>query len=202
LELENGFLWIGLIEIFSHFIQGCTGFGATVIASSVVVSKLGAVDAIPFGTLVSMPALYVMGIAGFKNVSWKDVIKIVVACIPGVLVGRYLSQYLNPLITKLGIGMVITFVAVTNLYKTFFKKNTEDGKNTIWSSCCRAAALVVGAVIQGALVMGGPFITIYALKSVKEKERFCNTMNWVWILINTIFVIPGQYYSGAWTPRV
>ena len=32
---ELNFLWIGLVEIFSHFVQGCTGFGATVIQAPV-----------------------------------------------------------------------------------------------------------------------------------------------------------------------
>ena len=85
---ELNFLWIGLVEIFSHFVQGCTGFGATVIQAPVATGLLGTAEGVPFGTLITMPMLYVLGIKAFKQVSWKDLAKIVILMAPGVLVGH------------------------------------------------------------------------------------------------------------------
>ncbi len=58
-----------------------------------------------------------------------------------------------------------------------------------------------GLIVHGAFNIGGPLITVYTLEAVKEKEKFRNTMTWLWAILNTVNAI-NQYRNGAWTPHL
>ena len=44
MTFEFDFILVGLMQIFGFFVQGCTGFGCTVIAASVTNGLLGTAD--------------------------------------------------------------------------------------------------------------------------------------------------------------
>ena len=91
MTFEFNFVLVGLMQIVGFFVQGCTGFGCTVIAAAVTNGLLGTTEGVPYGTLITLPFLYFLGIKAFKEVSWKDLAKIIVLCMPGILVGNYLQ---------------------------------------------------------------------------------------------------------------
>ena len=65
----------------------------------------------------------------------------------------------------------------------------------------RYGCLILGGIVHGAFNIGGPLITVYTLEAVKEKEKFRNTMTWLWAILNTVNAI-NQYRNGAWTPHL
>ncbi|MDU1326209.1 MAG: sulfite exporter TauE/SafE family protein [Clostridiales bacterium] len=208
---ELNFLWIGLIEIFSHFVQGCTGFGATVIAAPVVTGLLGTAEGVPYGTLITMPMLYVLGIKAFKQVSWKDLAKIVILMAPGVLVGHYLFLNISPNTAKVCIGFIVTCIALRGVYQKFVleprKAKQADAveaekPETMARKVFRYGCLLLGGAIHGAFNIGGPLVTVYTIYSVKDKSSFRATMTWVWIIINTCFNMVNQYRTGQWTEHM
>ena len=95
MTFEFNFVLVGLMQIVGFFVQGCTGFGCTVIAAAVTNGLLGTTEGVPYGTLITLPFLYFLGIKAFKEVSWKDLAKIIVLCMPGILVGNYLFHAIN-----------------------------------------------------------------------------------------------------------
>lgn len=207
MSFEYIFILIGLMQIFGFFIQGCTGFGCTVIAAAVVTGLLGTAEGVPYGTIITLPFLFYLGIKTIKEVSWKDLIKIVILCAPGILLGNYLFYKISPTTAKICIGAMITAIALMNIYKYIVvpiilkRVAVEDQPDTVIKKSFRNGCLLLGGVVHGAFNIGGPLITVYTIDAVREKEKFRNTMNWVWIVLNTFNAI-NQYRNGALTPRL
>ena len=182
---EFGFILVGLMQIVGYFIQGCTGFGCAVIAAPVNFGILGSYGG-PYGGLMTFPTLVFLGIKQIKNVAWKDLFKILLLCAPGMVIGQYLASTMNANVAKAVVGGVIVAIALLNIYKVFFKKETDVVKeDTMGRKIYRFACLIIGGIIHGAFNIGGPFITIYTLESIEDKVKFRDTMTWVWIILNT-----------------
>lgn len=208
---EITFLIVGLVEIFSHFVQGCTGFGATVIAAPVVTGLLGTAEGVPYGTLITMPMLYVLGVRAFKQVSWKDLGKIVLLMAPGVLVGHYIFLNISANQAKVCIGFIVTCIALKGLYEKFIKEPrqakqgdqvAEDKPESTAMKVFRYGCLLLGGAVHGAFNIGGPLVTVYSIYSIKDKSAFRATMTWVWIIINTCFNMVNQYRTGQYTTHM
>lgn len=205
MSFETSFIWVGLMQIVGFFVQGCTGFGCTVIAASVTNGLLGTETGVPYGTLITLPFLYFLAIKARKEVSWKDLGKIVLLCAPGILVGNYLFYAISPVIAKICIGAMVTFIALMNIYKTIFaplvlkKVADENAPDTTFKKALRYGCLILGGVVHGAFNIGGPLITVYTISAVKDKEKFRNTMNMVWVVLNTWNAF-NQFRNGAFTP--
>ncbi len=198
------YLWLGLYQVFAFFIQGVTGFGCTVLSAPFHSAVLGPAVGTAFATLLCAPTLYFLGIKEIKNVAWKDLAKIVLLCAPGVVIGNILLKQVDPNMAKVAIGGVVTFIALMNIYKTIIaplvlkKEYNEDAPDTAVKKAVRYGALIIGGVVHGAFTIGGPLITVYTLQAVKDKEKFRNTMTWVWIVLNTYNSI-AHYQSGYFT---
>ena len=202
---EIGFLLVGLMQILAFFVQGTTGFGATVISAPVTNGILGTAVGVPYGTIICIPFLYYLAIKGRKDISWKDLGKIIALCAPGLLVGQYLFYQISPSTAKISIGAMITIIALMNIYKTIIKplvlKKEEDleAPDTIGKKIFRYGCLILGGIVHGAFNIGGPLITVYTLEAVKDKKKFRNTMTSLWCVLNVWNAI-NQYRNGGLTP--
>ena len=176
MTFEFNFVLVGLMQIVGFFVQGCTGFGCTVIAAAVTNGLLGTTEGVPYGTLITLPFLYFLGIKAFKEVSWKDLAKIIVLCMPGILVGNYLFHAISPVVAKICIGGMVTFIALMNIYKHIIKplvlkKNEEEEADTTFKKVLRYGCLILGGVVHGAFNIGGPLITVYTISARKRKRK-------------------------------
>lgn len=206
MTFEFTFLLVGLMQVVGFFVQGCTGFGCTVIAAPVTNGLLGTATGVPYGTLITLPFLYYLAVKARREVSWKDLGKIILLCAPGILVGNYLFYAISDVVAKVAIGGMVTFIALMNIYKHIFKplvlkKTVEDDaeNDTAGKKMLRYGALVLGGIVHGAFNIGGPLITVYTIAAVKDKEKFRNTMNMVWVVLNTWNAF-NQWRNGAFTP--
>ena len=204
---DMSYIWVGLMNMVSFFIQGCTGFGSTVIAAPVTNGILGTSVGVPFGTMVTIPMFIVLCLKERKNVAWMDLAKIVLFCIPGLFIGSKLFYSMDPNVAKVCIGGLVTFIALMNIYKSIIKPlvlkipanaNAED---TTAKKVLRYGCLALGGVVHGAFNIGGPLITVYTIFAVKDKEKFRNTMTYVWLVLNCINAF-NQLRNGAWTPEL
>lgn len=207
MEFQLDFLWLGLYQVFAFFINGITGFGCTVLSAPFHSSVLGPQLGTAYATLLTIPVLLYLGIKEIKNVSWKDLIKILILCAPGILVGNFLLASIDVAVAKVAIGTMVTFIAVMNIYKhiilpvVFKKEEVLDAPDTLGKKIFRYACLIVGGIVHGAFTIGGPLITVYTLESVKDKEKFRNTMTWVWIILN-IYNAANHIIAGYYTPAM
>lgn len=184
------FILVGLMQIVGFFVQGTTGFGCTVIAAPVTNGILGTAIGVPYGTIITLPFLYYLGIKGRKDVSWKDLAKIVALCAPGILIGNKLFTSISPQTAKIGIGGMIIVIATMNIHKHIIKplvikqKEEDEVEDTTVKKVFRYGCLILGGVVHGAFTIGGPLITVYTLEAVKDKKKFRNTMTWLWCILN------------------
>lgn len=184
------FILVGLMQVVGFFVQGTTGFGCTVIAAPVTNGILGTAIGVPYGTIITLPFLYYLGIKGRKDVSWKDLAKIVALCAPGILIGNKLFTSISPQTAKIAIGGMIIVIATMNIHKHIIKplvikqKEEEETEDTTAKKIFRYGCLLLGGVVHGAFTIGGPLITVYTLEAVKDKKKFRNTMTWLWCILN------------------
>lgn len=202
------YILVGLMQIVGFFVQGCTGFGCTVIAAAVTNGYLGTAEGVPYGTLITLPFLYFLAVKAWKEVSWKDLRKIILLCAPGILVGNYLFHTISPNVAKVCIGAMVTLIAIINIYKHLIKPvvlkkaDDVDAPDTTGKKILRYGCLILGGVVHGAFTIGGPLITVYTIEAVKEKEKFRNTMNMVWVVLNTWNAIVQVKHLGGLTPTL
>lgn len=188
--MNMDFIVVGLMQIVAFFIQGITGFGCTVIAASVTNGTLGTTVGVPYGTLISLPFLLWLAIKGIKEVSWKDLAKIIAGCAPGILIGNMLFYRISDVVAKVSIGGMILVIATMNIHKHIVKplimKQQDDleMEDTLIKKSFRYGCLLLGGVVHGAFTIGGPLITVYTLEAVKDKKSFRNTMTWLWLILN------------------
>lgn len=204
--IEPKMLFISAWQTIGYFIEGLTGFGGTVFSSAINAEVLGAGISVPFQTCITLPVLYWSFITCYKQASMKDLGKILLAVLPGLLLGNYIGMIINVNYAKLAIGAVVVFIALMNIWNHIVKPlvlkiptvEKEDGPAM---KVVRIIFLVAGGMVHGAFNIGGPLITVYTLHAVKDKVKFRNTMLCLWATVNTLNVAR-QILSGNVTPYV
>ncbi|MEG1987821.1 MAG: sulfite exporter TauE/SafE family protein [Oscillibacter sp.] len=204
MTFEIGFLFIGLISIFGHFVEGSAGFGCTVIAAPIVNSILPPAVGVPFGTLMAVPFLVIQTLRSLHSIAWKDLGKILLVCLPGVFVGQYLFTMISPEIAKICIGSAVTVIALMKIFQNIvkpvvLKKPVDTENDTVGNKILRYTCLIVGGVVQGAFNIGGPLITVYTIEAVKDKVQYRNTML-CFFMITDILNAVSHFRQGLWTP--
>ena len=204
MTFEMVFILLGIIQIFGFFVEGSAGFGCTVISSPFATSILGVTTAVPFGTIMSTSLALILTLKSLKNISWKDLGKILLACLPGLLVGQYLFYAIDPAMAKIAIGAVVMVIALFKIYQNIIvplvlKKEMKEEDDSPKAKVLRVICLITGGVVHGAFNIGGQLITVYTLSAVKDKTRFRNTMICFWCIMDTLNAI-NQFRNGAWTP--
>ncbi|WP_317855884.1 sulfite exporter TauE/SafE family protein [Chakrabartyella piscis] len=210
----TSYILVGLMNLFSFCVMGITGFGATVLSQPTNIALLGLSLAIPFSTLVTFPCQIYLGIKTVKNVAWKQLGKILLIATPGLVVGQQIAQYLDQNVSKVVIGTFITIIAIKGLIEVFIKNpklikaaqekdptrviDDVETVDTTFGKVMRYVCLFFGGMMQGAYVIGGPLITVYVLSAIKDKTKFRNTMNWLWIFLNCVFNFSSQLSKGMY----
>ncbi len=213
MNFDIGYLYAGLMNFVSHVVQGCTGFGGTVVASPVVNTVLDPSLGVPYGAAISMPLIYAWAIIDRKNLDFKLLLKMCLILVPSAIVGNILFSNMSAVVAKVGVGGVTTLVALMGIFKVFIaeprkrKLALAQGldpeaelavKDTIVKKIYRYACLIGGGIVQGAFISGGPLITVYALVATTDKSKFRATMNFVWVILNSITMF-NHYNAGYWT---
>lgn len=178
-------LLFGIVVLVTHFLEGITGFGCTVLALPFCVLLAGIKTAVP--TLIILAwilALYVI-IVDFKNIVWKEFLRIVCFVGIGLPIGIILFSYLPEGILKTILGIFMILVAVRGLY-TSFNTNVKIVK---LNKHILNFVLFLGGIIHGAFGSGGPFVVIYASKALKNKSNFRATLCTLWFTLNSIIIV-------------
>lgn len=194
-------LLFGLIVLITHFIEGITGFGCTVLALPFCSSLAGIKVAVPVLVIIAwLLALYII-IIDFSKIIWREYIKIIAFVIVGLPIGMWLFGRLPEAILKKLLGAFMIVVAFRGLYAVFAPKRKESrcgeeaagpGKGAgigRYKSILLNFVLFLGGVIHGAFGSGGPFIVIYAAKALPDKSSFRATISMLWLTLNSIIIL-------------
>lgn len=191
----------GFVVLLTHFLEGITGFGCTVLALPFCISLAGIKTAVPVLVVIAwLMALYIV-IIDFKNIVWREYIKIVSFVMLGLPLGMWLFSILPEVILRKMLGIFMIIVSVRGLYAAFNSKLETVcgcGEECVVKEELKVESklkkyllnfvLFLGGIIHGAFGSGGPFIVIYATKALPKKSNFRATLCMLWLTLNTIII--------------
>lgn len=174
----------GLVVIITHFLEGITGFGCTVLALPFCTALVGIKKAVPVLVILAwILALYVI-VVDFKSIKWNEFLKIVFFVGLGLPIGMLLFSFFPEDMLKRILGVFMIIVALRGLY-ICFSNNMRD----IWiNKYILDFILFLGGIIHGAFGSGGPFVVIYATRALPEKSSFRATLCILWFTLNSIII--------------
>jgi uncharacterized membrane protein YfcA len=188
-------IFFGLVILATHFIEGITGFGCTVLALPFAIMLVGIDVAVPVLIMLSLLLCVYVVIISFKDIVWKEFLTIVMFVALGLPIGIFLFSYFEERILKIILGVFMVVVSIKGLLNVFLKKS-EERKLPSW---LLRFALFGGGVFHGAFSSGGPLVIIYVTRVLKNKSHFRATMCMLWVTLNTALVIQNQV-RGIMTP--
>lgn len=194
-------LWIillfGIVVLLSHFIEGITGFGCTVLAMPFAILLLGITVAKPTLTILAfLFCLYVVAIS-YKDILWNEYFKIIFFMVLGLPIGIWLFNKLPEATSKKILAIFMIIIALRGLYLSFIKQT--KGKK-INSKILNFIIFLAGC-IHGAFTSGGPLLIIYATNALPKKENFRATLCMIWVTLNSVILLQSSI-QGAITPNV
>lgn len=205
-QITGGMIFIAVWQVLGYFIEGLTGFGGTVFSSAINAMVLGPEISVPFQMCITLPVLYWSFATCWREASMKDMLKILLSVLPGLLLGGYIGAIIDVNVAKLAIGAIVMFIAGMNIFNHIIKPivlkiPVVEKPDTPLMKGIRVFFLIAGGVVHGAFNIGGPLITVYTLHAVKDKVKFRNTMLCMWACVNSINV-GRQVVSGNVTSEV
>ena len=183
-----------LIIFISNIIQTITGFAGTVLAMPLSLKLEGADTAKPVLNLVAVVVSVYVVIRNFKDIDWKQFLLMILFV--GAGFGTGFAVELIPMQGKILLYIyagVIIAIAIAFFFVNFEKVNLPKWLMFIF--------LFLGGIMHKLYVSGGPFVVIYALHELKDKNKFRATLSLLWIILNS-FLFATQLSSGIFNERV
>ena len=183
-----------LVIFLSNIIQTVTSFAGTVLAMPFSIQLVGADVAKPVLNVVAIAVSLYVAIRHYKAINWKRLLLMILFVGFGFAGGIALSYIPNDGTILLKIyGGIIVAIALFFLFFPIEKLKLPDWFLYI--------LLVLGGILHGLYISGGPLIIIFTTLKIKDKEEFRATLASMWVILNSILLVQ-QGVSGLLTPQV
>ena len=183
-----------LVIFLSNVIQTVTGFAGTVLAMPFSIILVGSDIAKPVLNLVAMVVSLYIVVRHFKDIDWKKFLIILISV--GAGFGAGFGIELIPMDTKILLYVYAGFIiliAILFFFIDFEKVNIPKWVMIIF--------LFLGGIMHKLFVSGGPFVVIYAMHELKDKNKFRATLSLLWIILNSVN-FGTQLAAGMFTNQV
>jgi len=195
------YLLFGLLTFITQCIEAVTGFGSTVTALPFGIALVGLTNARPVFAGTSLVMCLYIAIRERHHIAWKVYALIIAFVLVGMPVGMWAFSSFDDVTLRRILGVVVFLIALRGLYFQLRNKTydmTASGQPKIGLNCLW---LIVGGMVHGAFVSGGPFIIVYAAKALQDKSVFRATMCMIWVTLNIIVAVQ-DISQGHFTPFV
>lgn len=190
-----------IVILLTNIIHGITGFAGTILAMPPSLMLVGYDIAKPIlNVLAIFSGVYVF-IGNYKKIDWKELAKIVVVMALGIFGAVFIKGLFvgkEHLLYKL-LGLLVIGLSVQGFYKLIHKPGEEKPEEEQKSNIGTYALLVLAGIIHGLFVSGGPLLTGYMTKRIKDKSVFRATISTVWVFLNTLVLLE-DIQAGLWVP--
>lgn len=191
------YLGLGAVVLLTHFLEGITGFGCTVLALPFAILLVGTAQAVPvLQVLALLLAAYIVWL-DWQKIVWREFSRIVGWVALGLPFGLFSFSYFDEAVLRSLLGVFMVAVALRGLLSFLI---TLDEKRL--PARALRGLLVVGGFFHGAFSSGGPLVVIYARQVLADKSHFRATISLLWLSLNTLMliqgVISGRMTSGIW----
>ncbi len=177
-----------IIIFLSNIIQTVTGFAGTVLAMPFSLELVGENPAKSVLNLVAMIVCLYIFIFHFKDIDWKHFLTIFLFVGLGFAAG-YLVEMI-PMEHKILLyvyASLIILIAIAFFFLDFSKVSLPKWLMLLF--------LFLGGIMHKLFVSGGPFVVVYAIHEIKDKNAFRATLSPLWLILNTILFV-NHYLSG------
>lgn len=164
-----------LVVVFGAFtIHAMIGFGSSILAIPFCSMVLGLTEAKIILNIISVVYSIPIVISCRRDIDYKELIRILIVMLAGIIIGRGLSDILEDELLLRGYSMFVLIFGLTNL---LVKKKFTFGRVTNF------VILLAAGIIQGMILVGGPLLVIYASQTIKDKQVFRATLGTLWFFI-------------------
>ena len=189
--------WFYVVILFSHIIQGITGFAGTLLAMPFSLMLVGPAVAVPvLNGLGLFSGVYVY-LGNSKDVVRKELLTVLEVMIPGMLLGAWLRMRLtaNEKLLYIILGVIALAIAARGLYDLVVKRG--NGMPSSKSAAVRWAMLILAGIVHGMFVCGGPLLIGYLTDRFDDKAQLRATLGTSWMFLNGLLLII-QIAAGDW----
>jgi hypothetical protein len=190
---------IAIIIFLTHFQEGVTGFGCTVLALPFLALLIGLKPAVPVLVLQAWVLTGYIVLISRKDIVWREYALVLGLAGIGFPLGIWMREAVPETTLKWVLAFFMILVGMHGFvrYVTRPKPEVGDGRRK-WLS---APLLPIGGFIHGAFGSGGPLAVIYATRALPNKSIFRATLCMVWFTLNTLLVT--QFATSArLTPHI
>jgi hypothetical protein len=170
-----------LVLVLTHLVQGVTGFGAVVLALSVLAFLFPVKLLVPMLVAVSLVQVAWFAVSGRRHIRWGHARIILAFGLAGLPLGYLVFRLLPAEALKITLGAFVVLVAAANLFGVRIKVEVPR--------FCYYLLNLLGGVFQGALSSGGPLLIIYASLTLEDKAAFRATLSIVWLVLDSILCV-------------
>lgn len=175
----NDLLIIFLIIFLTNIVQTITGFAGSMLAMPFLLLIMSMSDAKILIVIVGVFWSLWMLVQNFKKVNWKFVWILSLIMSVGIIIGVLLLKIVPTKIVLLIMGLVI----ITSAIKNLIGKNI-DTNNKILDFIFG----IFSGIMQGMVLMGGPFLVLVANSYLKDREEYRTTLAVLWLVINFVLL--------------
>lgn len=185
-------LALSAIIFAGFFIQGVTGFGATLFVMSIALLITRRELVMPICLLYTLLQSLTIVYKNYRNINVKHLlISISLAIIVGMPVGNYLIGHVNDRTAKTIFAIFLLIYSVISLVG----KLKKDGKGMDESGKCPNVGsylfLIASGCFQFMYGVGGPALVAYLSRVVPHKDMLRTTICAYWLMLNSIILLYG-----------
>jgi uncharacterized membrane protein YfcA len=186
--------------VFTHFIEGITGFGSTVLALPFAITLLGVASAVPLLSLHAWFLAAFVVITDFRRIVWRQYLIVMAFVLAGLPIGIWSFTVLPEAALKSLLAVFLIGVSLEGLSRFMRHREPETGIPKA-GQVLLYILLFLGGIIHGAFSSGGPLIILYVSKTIRDKGNFRATMCAFWFSLNLILLIR-NIASGVFSPAL
>lgn len=190
-------LLFGLVVLITHFLEGITGFGCTVLAMPFAIMLIGINIAKPVLTIFGLILCLYVVVISYKDILWKHYLRIITFVGLGLPVGMWIFNRLPEGTLRKILAVFMVIVSIRGFILIYKKNKTNKPINDMVLNIL----LFIGGCIHGAFTSGGPLVIIYATEKLPNKNSFRATLCMLWVTLNSVIVLQSGL-SGALTAEV
>jgi len=191
---------VALVVLATHFQEGITGFGCTVLALPFITLLLGLQVAVPVLTIQGWLLALLLVLESRKKIVWKEFGRILLLVGIGFPFGVWMFRSLPEYYLKWVLAAFMVVVGIQG-FAGQCKRTKQTAVMTPKTRMLTSLFLPLGGIIHGAFASGGPFVVIYAARAITDKTLFRVTMCMLWTVLGTLLI--GQLaVSSRLTPFV
>lgn len=188
--MENEYLLVAVVILFSSFTQGFAGFGFQLIAVSILTLLFNPKEVIPICALFGLVINIYLSIQFRDKISIKEVWPLIIGSAFGIPFGLFFLKSASIGLIKISIGIILILYIIVSAIKNLSRINIRNN-----------AAYFFGffsGVLGGAINTNGPPIIIYLLLKNYHQNIFKAIIS-IFFLFSSLMIVIGHLLSGFTT---